>query len=75
MTTKLAELIPFNQAPEHIPGHPTVATLHRWRTRGCNGRRLRTLKIGGKRFIEPRALVDFIRPDVPRKRRRKADHL
>jgi hypothetical protein len=68
MPTKLNELIPFPEAGAFIPGHPTLSTLHRWQRVGCNGRKLRTVKIGRKRFVSPEAVQEFIAPDRPGRR-------
>ncbi|QDV75376.1 DUF1580 domain-containing protein [Botrimarina mediterranea] len=43
-----------------LPGRPHVATLHRWRTRGVRGVRLRTCLIGGRRYTTREWLREFI---------------
>jgi hypothetical protein len=56
-----SDLIPFGELPRIIPGRPHLSTVHRWRLRGVAGIRLRTLKIGGRRFVDPRDLAEFCR--------------
>jgi hypothetical protein len=52
-------VITLAEAARRLPGCPHVSTLHRWRTRGLRGVRLRTSKIGGKRMVALRALEEF----------------
>ena len=53
-------LIPFQQAGRHIPGNPSVCTLHRWRLKGVRGAKLETLLVGGIRFTSKEAIERFI---------------
>lgn len=53
-------LIPLAEAAKRLPGRPHVSTLHRWRTRGVRGIRLRTMKIGGRRVVALSDLEDFV---------------
>jgi len=58
-------LIPLAQVPKHLPpplGRTHVSTVTRWALRGV-GRppiHLRTVKIGGRRYVRPEALTAFI---------------
>lgn len=73
-------MIPFTEAPEHIPGRPSLATVHRWRLRGARGARLESVLVGGKRFTSAEAIQRFIEAttrgaegdDVPRLETNKA---
>jgi hypothetical protein len=56
-------LIPFHEAPKHIPGRPHISTLHRWRLKGCRGRRLETGLFGGRRFTSLEAIQRFFQSD------------
>ena len=56
----MSEFLTFSQAAAEIPGRPHVSTLHRWRLRGINGVRLRTVRVGGKRMVERIVLREFI---------------
>ncbi len=54
------DLIPFQEAPQHIPGTPCVQTLHRWRVRGVWGVKLETILFGGIRYTSREALHRFV---------------
>lgn len=54
------ELIPFPDAPSHIPGRPHIATVHRWRLSGARGVKLDSILVGGKRFTSIEAIERFI---------------
>lgn len=53
-------MVPFTEAPSHIPGRPHLATVHRWRLRGARGVRLESVLVGGKRFTSQEAIQRFI---------------
>jgi excisionase family DNA binding protein len=40
-----------------------VGTVHRWVIRGVGGRKLRTVRIGGRRSVMPADLQEFLRCD------------
>lgn len=54
------ELLTLKQAAKILPGYPHVSTLHRWRTRGVNGVKLITKKVGGRRVVNFGDLEDFV---------------
>lgn len=54
------QAIPFPKASKSIIGHPSLATLHRWRTRGVRGHRLETFLLGGRRYVTRAAIAKFI---------------
>jgi len=54
------DYITLAEAAKRLPGRPHVSTLHRWRTRGLHGVKLRTTKIGGRRFVTIEDLEEFI---------------
>ena len=54
------KLITLAEAAKGLPGRPHISTLHRWRTRGVAGIKLRTLKVGGRRVVEVAELHRFI---------------
>ena len=54
------DLIPFQQAPDFIPGAPCLQTLHRWRLKGVRGARLETILCGGIRYTSREAIRRFI---------------
>lgn len=38
---------------------PNRSTVFRWRTRGCDGKRLSTFKVGGRRCTTVGSLIEF----------------
>lgn len=54
------ELVPFPDAPKHIPGRPHIATVHRFRLRGSHGKKLESVKVGGRRFTSIEAIQRFV---------------
>jgi Protein of unknown function (DUF1580) len=54
------ELLSFAEAARLLPGHPNPSTLWRWRTRGIDGIKLATVRVGGRRFVSRAALNEFI---------------
>lgn len=53
------QAIPLTKSPEHFPGTPHLSTVFRWANLPA-GRRLETLKCGGKRFTTLEAIERFI---------------
>jgi len=57
-------LLQIGKAPleiKRITGErPHRATIDRWRRRGCQGVKLETVKIGGKRYVSHEALQRFV---------------
>ncbi len=54
------ELLTFSEARKIIPGRPDLSTIHRWANQGIKGIRLRTLKVGGRRFVSKAEIEVFI---------------
>jgi len=52
--------IPIGEAPKHIPGRPSLASVYRWMTNGVRGARLETIVVGGQRFTSIEAIQRFI---------------
>jgi len=48
-----------------LPIDPSPAVLWRWRTRGRNGAKLRTIKLGRSRYTTPAELRRFLRDQQP----------
>ena len=60
MTLLLSEtLLSLPNAARRLPGRPSVSTLHRWRLRGVRNIKLKTVKIGGRRFTSMEWLSTF----------------
>lgn len=53
------KLLTLSEAAALLPGHPSVATLWRWRTKGARGRRLESIAIGGKVYTSSEAIQRF----------------
>jgi hypothetical protein len=55
--------IPLSKVPDWVNEHagfkPHRATIFRWKTRGCNGRKLATFKVGGRVCTTIEALLGF----------------
>src|SRR5687767_7252563 len=54
------QYLTLNEAAALLPGRPHISTLHRWRTRGVRGIKLRTVLIGGHRHVSIAELHRFI---------------
>jgi len=65
MIDPVETLIPLAQVPKHLPpplDRTHASTVTRWALRGV-GRppvRLTTVKVGGRRYVRPEALIAFI---------------
>jgi hypothetical protein len=60
------ELVPFAEAGRLFPFPASRATLHRWKTHGDGrGKKLKTILCGGRRFVDPAAVAEFLTPDDP----------
>lgn len=44
------EFISFSKVSTLIPGRPSLSSVHRWATRGINGVRLKSVRVGGRLF-------------------------
>ncbi len=54
-------LFTLTEARARIPGRPSIETLWRWRTRGCGGHRLETVKLAnGRVYVSEKALKRFL---------------
>jgi len=53
-------VVSLREAAKLLPGNPHVSTLHRWRSIGCRGVKLRAIKIGGRYFLSLDALQEFV---------------
>lgn len=83
--TRTETIISFNDARSEFKDgrRKALATLHRWRLKGCRGVKLETLLIGGIRYTSKEAIDRFIQaqnadespaPAIsPAQRRRQAE--
>lgn len=53
------QIVMLNKAAPFLPNRPNLATLFRWRTRGCRGVILETVLLGGRRATSVEALDRF----------------
>ena len=55
--------IPLSRVPDKVKElagfKPNRSTVFRWKTRGCNGRKLETFKAGGRVCTTIEALLEF----------------
>lgn len=42
-----------------------ISTLHRWRTKGAHGLRLKAVRLGGRWFATPADVLSLIQGDTP----------
>lgn len=52
-------VFPVNEAPKHIPGRPSQASVWRWVLQGCGGIKLESTLIGGRRLTSTEAIQRF----------------
>ncbi len=53
------ELLSVAEAARVLPGHPNVATVWRWISKGCRGIRLEVFRCGGRTYTSREALERF----------------
>lgn len=76
-------VFPVSEAPKHIPGRPSQASVWRWVLKGVGGVKLESILIGGKRFVSAEAIqrfcdrrtaaADGVAPPVRTSRRRERE--
>jgi hypothetical protein len=54
------QCLTLTEVSKHLPGRPHISTIHRWRTKGLKGVRLRTFRVGGRRVTTVSDLEEFI---------------
>lgn len=52
-------VFPVTEAPKHIPGRPSQASVWRWVLKGIGGVKLESILIGGKRFTSEESIQRF----------------
>ena len=52
-------VVPIAEAPQHTPGHPSLATVWRWVLNGTRAGKLESILIGGRRFTSVEAIQRF----------------
>ncbi len=52
-------VFPVTDAPKHIPGRPSQASVWRWVLQGVGGIKLESILVGGKRFTSAEAIQRF----------------
>lgn len=52
-------IISIAEAPRHIPGRPSLATVWRWVLNGTRAGKLDSILIGGRRFTSVEAIQRF----------------
>jgi hypothetical protein len=56
---RMTDLIPLERVPDMLPGRPDRSTVFRWVSKGCCGRRLRTVSVRRTRHTTERWLLSF----------------
>ena len=52
-------VIPIAEAPKHIPGRPSLATVWRWVLNGTRAGKLESVLVGGRRFTSLESIQRF----------------
>ena len=52
-------VIPIAEAPQHIPGRPSLATVWRWVLNGTHAGKLESFLVGGRRFTSLESIQRF----------------
>ena len=65
LTTEV--VFPVSEAPKHIPGSPSQATVWRWVLNGVGGVKLESILIGGKRFTSAESIQRVLRSAYSRR--------
>ena len=52
-------VISIAEAPQHIPGRPSLATVWRWLLNGTRAGKLESILIGGRRFTSLESIQRF----------------
>lgn len=61
MTISLHEShLSLTEAARLIPGRPNISTIWGWANRGVRGRRLETVRVGGRTFTAREAIERFL---------------
>lgn len=56
----LTDLLTLPEVSRLLPGKPHPSTLWRWRKKGVSGVKLRTVRVGGRTYVQRRALEQFV---------------
>jgi len=60
MIAEKETLLTMHSAAAEFPNPPSQTTLYRWATDGIRGVKLRTIRVGGRKFISREAIEEFI---------------
>jgi hypothetical protein len=52
-------VIPISEAPQHIPGTPSLATVWRWVLKGTRAGKLQSFCVAGRRFTTLESIQRF----------------
>ncbi len=76
-------VIPIAEAPKHIPGRPSLATVWRWVLNGTRAGKLESFLVGGRRFTTLESIKRFaqqstsaangVSPTTPTRRQREVE--
>lgn len=54
------KLLTVSEAARRFPRRPSTVSLWRWATKGVRGCKLRTVAVGGKRYVPESAIAEFL---------------
>ena len=52
-------VVSIAEAPQHIPGRPSLATVWRWVLNGTRAGKLESFRVGGRRFTSLESIQRF----------------
>lgn len=58
---QLTDLVKLTDLTAILPGKPHISTIRRYVAEGVRGHRLQTVRVGGRRFVSPEAINEFIK--------------
>ena len=61
MSNRKPKLIALADVPKLLPRPVHVGTVRRWARRGMAGRKLRSIRVGGRAYTTARCVSDFLR--------------
>jgi len=70
------EYFSLREARNRFPGcRPDLSTIYRWVKTGARGRRLITIRVGGRRYLTQAHIEQFVREDQPPAAACEANHV
>ena len=55
------KLISINEVAKRLPGKVAISTIHRWAMKGVNGVKLKSVRVGHRRYVTQEGIDEFIK--------------